>query len=152
MKRSYFTSMRIRKGGSRRAISPVLATVILIAITLIAAVAISGFVFGLMGTYTSVAEVSSSAVGCSGTPEVCTVALQNTGSANVVLAGTCTLSFGGGLHPSTAALLSGNLNAGSQASVSCTSPGSFHAVAGTQITGSIALGNGAEVLFAGTAS
>ena len=38
---------------NRKAISPVLATVILIAITLIAAIAIAGFVFGLFGTFTS---------------------------------------------------------------------------------------------------
>lgn len=37
----------------RRGISPILATVILIAITLIAAVMIAAFVFGLFGTFTT---------------------------------------------------------------------------------------------------
>ena len=46
--------MKIRSG-----ISPILATVILIAITLIAAVAIAGFVFGLFGSFTK-SYVSSS--------------------------------------------------------------------------------------------
>jgi archaeal type IV pilus assembly protein PilA len=51
---------------NRKAISPVLATVILIAITLIAAVAIAGFVFGLFGSFTTSATlaVSSSQVTC----------------------------------------------------------------------------------------
>ncbi|MEM3804287.1 MAG: type IV pilin N-terminal domain-containing protein [Conexivisphaerales archaeon] len=49
---------KARNKGKKRAISPVIATVILIAITLIAAVAIGGFVFGLFGSFTSSAQVS----------------------------------------------------------------------------------------------
>src|SRR5271157_3800001 len=50
----------------RKAISPVLATVILIAITLIAAVAIATFVFGIFGTSASPAtmSISSSSISC----------------------------------------------------------------------------------------
>ena len=44
---------------SRHGISPVLATVILIAITLVAAIAIAGFVFGLFGSFTSAPQVSA---------------------------------------------------------------------------------------------
>ena len=137
---------------SKRAISPVLATVILIAITLIVAVAVGGFVFGLFGTFTSTAQVSAGTVTCSGTPEVCTLVLQNTGTANTVITGVCNLNFNGGSYVGTAALVSGSLKAGSSASVTCTGPASQHATAGTQITGYLALGNGAEVLFAGTAA
>jgi len=135
-----------------KGISPILATVILIAITLIAAIAISGFVFGLFGTFTSTAQVSAGAVACSGTPELCAIALQNIGSANTAITGTCTMNFGGGSYLSTAAMVSGSLKAGSSGVISCTSPGLLHAVAGTQITGYVMLGNGAEVLFAGTAA
>jgi hypothetical protein len=124
----------------------------LIAVTLIAAIAIAGFVFGLMGTFTSTAQVSAGVVTCSGTPEVCTVTLQNTGSANVAITGTCTMAFLGGNYPSAAVLVAGNLHAGSSGTVTCTSPGSLHAVPGTQIVGSVALGNGAQVLFAGLAA
>ncbi|MEM3684998.1 MAG: type IV pilin N-terminal domain-containing protein [Conexivisphaerales archaeon] len=49
---------KARNKGKKKAISPVIATVILIAITLIAAVAIGGFVFGLFGSFTSSAQVS----------------------------------------------------------------------------------------------
>lgn len=45
--------MRVDIPRRRRGVSAVLATVILIAITLVAAVAVAGFLFGLMGTFTS---------------------------------------------------------------------------------------------------
>jgi len=146
--------MNARSRGERgsRAISPVLATVLLIAITLVASIAIAGFVFGLFGTFTSTALVSAGTVSCSGTPEVCTVPLQNTGSGNTAITGVCNLAFNGGWYVGAAVLASGNLHAGNSATVSCTAPGSLHAAAGVPITGSIALGNGAYVLFAGTAA
>jgi len=50
--------LRVGSLRKRKAISPVLATVILIAITLIAAIAVAGFVFGLFGTFTSSATLS----------------------------------------------------------------------------------------------
>ena len=43
---------------SRRAISPIIATVLIIAVTLIAAVAIGGFVFGIFGTSSQAATIS----------------------------------------------------------------------------------------------
>jgi len=54
----------IKNVKHRRAISPVLATVILIAITLIAAIAIAGFVFGLFGTFTSGQNMQLSTQAC----------------------------------------------------------------------------------------
>ena len=48
---------RFRESG-RRAISPIIATVLIIAVTLIAAVAIGGFVFGIFGSTSSSAQVS----------------------------------------------------------------------------------------------
>jgi flagellin-like protein len=50
--------MRIGRRPGRRGISEVLATVILIAITLVAGVAIAGFAFGLFGTLGSSANIS----------------------------------------------------------------------------------------------
>jgi len=141
-----------RQGKSRGAISPVLATVLLIAITLIASTAIAGFVFGLFGTFTSTAQVSAGTVSCSKTPEVCVVPLQNTGSGNTAITGVCNLAFAGGPYVGVAVLTSGSLQAGGSGLVSCTAPGSAHAAAGSEVTGSITLGNGAYVLFAGTAA
>ena len=144
--------MKFQEHGARKAISPVLATVLLIAITLIAAVGVGGFVFGLFGTFTSTAEVSAGVVTCSGTPEVCTMVLQNTGSGNTAITGVCNMNFAGGSYASNAAMVSGSLNSGSSGKVTCTGPGPQHATAGTEVTGYVTLGNGAEVLFAGTAA
>jgi len=144
--------MELLRHRCKKGISPVLATVLLIAITLIVAVAVGGFVFGLFGTFTTTAQVSAGTVACSGTPEVCTISLQNIGTGNTATTGSCILNFGGGNYASAAAVVSGSLKAGSSATVTCTAPAPQHATAGTQITGSVALGNGAEVLFAGTAA
>ena len=135
----------------KKAISPVLATVILIAITLIAAIAISGFVFGLFGTYTNTAKVEAISYSCSGTPEVCTIGLENIGTANTALSGTCTLTFGGTSYAGVAAITSGSLNGGSSAVTTCTGPAGSHATAGSQVVGSILLTNGADVLFSAVA-
>ena len=137
----------------RTAVSPVLATVVLIAITLIAAIAIGGFVFGLMGTFTNTAVVSVyTVINCSGNVEACTLVLTNSGTGNSALTGTCQLTFGGGRYTGTAALISGSLNGGSKALVLCLSNALPVAAAGTQITGSVSIENGAEVFFAAIAS
>jgi len=135
----------------RKAISPILATVILIAITLIASIAIGGFVFGLFGTYTNNAKVEAVSYACSGTPEVCTVGLQNIGTANTSLSGSCTLAFGGASYNGVAVITSGSLNGGSSAVSTCTGPAASHAAVGTQVVGSILTANGANVLFSASA-
>ena len=141
-----------RYEARRKAISPILATVILIAITLIAAIAISGFVFGLFGTYTNTAKVEAVSYSCSGTPEVCTIGLENIGTANTSLSGSCTLTFGGASYNGVAAVSSGSLNGGSSAVTTCTGPAGSHAAVGSQVVGSILLNNGADVLFSANAS
>ena len=78
----------------RKAISPVIATVILIAITLIAAIAIAGFVFGLFGSFTSNAQVTATATCVAGTAQPCTVYLSNTGTANTNVL-SASITFGG---------------------------------------------------------
>src|SRR5271154_4650843 len=56
---SVSSTMKIRNGkyAQRKAISPIIATVLIIAVTLIAAVAIGGFVFGIFGSASSSAQV-----------------------------------------------------------------------------------------------
>jgi len=145
--------MRIVPPSKRKGISPVLATVILIAITLIAAIAVAGFVFGLFGTFTSTARVSASVTNCSGTPEVCTIILTNTGNANLANPTVCSLTFGGSATTGTFAVASGNLNSGSSAQGTCTdNTATAHAASGTQVTGSVILANGGNALFSATAS
>ena len=144
--------MKVTERNTRmRGISPVLATVILIAITLIAAIAISGFVFGLFGTYTNTAKVEAISYSCTGTPVVCTVGLQNIGTANTALFGSCSLTFAGTTYSGTAVVTSGSLNGGNTAVVTCTGPAGSHASGGSQVVGSILLTNGANVLFSANA-
>jgi flagellin-like protein len=144
---------------NRKAISPVLATVILIAITLIAAVAIAGFVFGLFGTFTSTARVQASVTSCvihgaaPGTGEDCNLVLTNSGNANVSPTGQCSVTYGGHTWSGTTATTA--LTAGTSGTYVCTSSGGatqVGATAGSQITGSVILGNGGNALFSATAS
>jgi len=139
----------------RKAISPVLATVILIAITLIAAIAIAGFVFGLFGTFTKTATVVGSTVSCTdATPGVCTVVLSNTGNANTATSGSCTESYGGRTWSGTLGATGGTITAGGPGvAATCTvaaPPATAALVAGELVSGSVALTNGGSVLFSGT--
>jgi len=153
--------MRINSPKRRRAISPVLATVILIAITLIAAIAIAGFVFGLFGTFTSTARVQASATNCSwnGANEVCTLILTNSGNANTATTGSCQLSYGGAaksgessnVNPPVAAVVQA-VNAGTPVTTYCMALTGLAAGAGAQVTGSLVLANGGNALFSASAS
>jgi len=142
--------------GKRKAISPVLATVILIAITLIAAIAIAGFVFGLFGSFTKTAQVSGSVTSCVWTSphEVCTLSLINSGSSNTV-ANSCTMTYGGVTATGTVAAVSPSttltLTAGTTSYISCTG-GAAAAGAGNTVTGAVATANGGSVPFTGQAT
>jgi len=149
--------------GKRKAISPVLATVILIAITLIAAIAIAGFVFGLFGSFTSSAQVSGQVTSClaynaaggGGAPgthannNVCTITLTNIGTSNVVVTGG-SVQIGGTAVACNGALVLPTVGASNTASFVC-----LQAVAtasqtvGSQAVGAVTLSNGATVAFSG---
>jgi flagellin-like protein len=142
--------MKITNAQKRKAISPVIATVILIAITLIAAIAIAGFVFGLFGSFTSTAQVLVSSASCTAAvPAVCTLTLSNSGTANTaVVASTFTLTYGGVKYGGSCAA-GVVITAGTAAPVSCSVTGAT-AVSGEQFTGSLGLSNGGVVSFSGT--
>lgn len=143
--------MQIVKKGNRKAISPVLATVILIAITLIAAIAIAGFVFGLFGSFTTSAQVSAQTVSCTGgAPLVCSVRLSNTGTsntANILDAASITYS---GITRTTVVSAVVTITAGTVQTVSLSFTGAPAGTSGSQFSGSIPLTNGASVPFTGT--
>jgi len=149
--------MRINSAKRRRAISPVLATVILIAITLIAAIAIAGFVFGLFGTFTSTARVQASVTSCSWTSpsETCNLILTNTGNANTFATASCSITTKGatttGAYAFAAPSTSLSVPSAGTNTGTCTAtigdPG-----AGVQITGSVILANGGNALFSATSS
>ncbi|MEM3186087.1 MAG: type IV pilin N-terminal domain-containing protein [Conexivisphaerales archaeon] len=165
---------KARNKGKKRAISPVIATVILIAITLIAAVAIGGFVFGLFGSFTKNAQVT--VIGVSASSGTSTTAkalcypstsksLSGSGAdfINVTLTNTGTgatnvtsisVTFGGQTY--TDATLSGSCFIGASGSNNSTLTVSFTPGAssnpGEQFTGTVSLANGAELPFTGTFS
>ncbi|MDA4126282.1 MAG: type IV pilin [Thaumarchaeota archaeon] len=138
---------KIRK-KNRKAISPVLATVILIAITLIAAIAIAGFVFGLFGSFTSSAQVSAQVTSCSVAAHICTVTLTNSGTSNTVVS-ACSLQDQGvsavGALGGTTAVPAGQTTTGFTCSIAL-----VHSSVGSQAVGSFSTTNGATVPFTGT--
>jgi len=148
--------MRINTNKRRRAISPILATVILIAITLIAAIAIAGFVFGLFSGFTSTARVtviSTSLVhGALAAGPTGSIAVQNTGTSNTN-ANSMTLTWGGSTCSPGMAVTA--VTAG-VASVTLTITGvgtcaamNSASITGEAFTGSVALANGGQVPFSG---
>ena len=141
-------TMNVEKFRKRKAISPILATVILIAITLIAAVAIAGFVFGLFGSFTSSAQVSVSVSTCTGTKSHldCTFVARNTGSGSTSITGM-TATYGATVSPAT--FTAQQVAAGGTATFSASFPVTG-LTAGTMVTGGAALANGGTAQWSGT--
>ncbi|HEV2138966.1 MAG TPA: archaellin/type IV pilin N-terminal domain-containing protein [Nitrososphaerales archaeon] len=145
--------MTLRISKNRKAISPVLATVILIAITLIAAIAIAGFVFGLFGSFTSSAQVSAQVQTCAAGTGVCTVKLTNTGTSNVAETG-CFVRLSGvntaGVvtFAVTVPATTATVPASASGTYICTPPATAQ-TAGSQAIGSFTMSNGASVPFSG---
>jgi len=144
--------MNINSARRRKAISPVLATVILIAITLIAAIAIAGFVFGLFGSFTSTARVSFVYASLKGAGAAPTgfVNFQNTGTSNVN-GNSMTLTYGGqtcNAGITAAAITAGAAPASFTIGATCTTA----AASGEAFVGSLALSNGGQIPFSGVFS
>jgi len=167
--------MRPRSGayGQRKAISPIIATVLIIAVTLIAAVAIGGFVFGIFGSASSSAQVQVTGqnlvaadllVGNAAAAPTCSIAgaaddltLTNTGTAATTVTGV-TITWAGAVNSfsivactSAAAGNAGALSNGNPINILFTATNhlSADAVTGQTYTGTVALGNGAVLLFSG---
>jgi flagellin-like protein len=72
----------LRAGMGKRAISPIVSTILIVAATLIAAVAIIGFVFGVFGSTAGTANIAVTSVflKSSGTGSVGSITLFNTGT------------------------------------------------------------------------
>jgi len=136
------------KKQKKKGISPVLATVILIAITLIAAIAIAGFVFGLFGSFTSSAQVTAQVVGCSTQINtVCTINLINSGTSNTNTVGS-SLTWGGTVH-SGDTCLGVKLTAGTTTPATCTITNAAAPGSGVAFSGEVSMANGASVPFTG---
>jgi hypothetical protein len=144
-----------------------LATVILIAITLIAAIAIAGFVFGLFGTFTSSATLQLSVVACvhgnagnAAGAGYCNLAITNTGGASGSVTG-CSLygttgvsgTVVGGVPPVTAATIPIPAGTTSSTAVHVYCAGAAVAItSGAAVTGSLVVASGAPLAFSAIAS
>lgn len=145
----------------RKAISPIIATLTLVAVTLVAAVAIGGFVFGVFSSQTSTAQVSvtfaqitSAAgngtltiqVGGSATDPVGTIRLVNSGTSSIGISGL-SLNYGGS---SSYAEASGATVAAGSTQIIYIMSLKTTPTSGQQFTGAVVLSNGAQVPFVGT--
>lgn len=152
------------RGPSRRGISPIVATVLIIAITLVASVAVGGFTYGIFGSSANTAQVSvdassvPAAVGlgatlvyCSGGSEVGAavsgyLALYNSGTA-ATTATSLVFNYDGA---AISTQLSGPCTIAPESTdyvIIISLP--YQTSVGVQYGGYVSTSNGAEVLFAG---
>ena len=128
----------------RRAVSPVLAELNLLFVSLIAGAAVAGFVVQLMDGSLHPAEVSVGTASCrSGDVETCVLTLTNVGASSVQVTSCAIGSQNGNLNASGGA----TVPAGGSATVSCSLGGPSGAV-DSSLTGWVSLTNGARVYFA----
>jgi flagellin-like protein len=156
----------------KRAISPIIATVLIIAVTLIAAVAIGGFVFGIFGSASATANVqvtgaSSPATDftnvapytttftCSPTTQTpAYFTLTNTGTASATVTGI-TITWAGASNVFTPAAAcsvgaAGSPTATQYLSVGATAKLTVGAISGQTYSVTVTLSNGASILYTGT--
>ena len=167
-------AMKILSGkfGQRRAISPIIATVLIIAVTLIAAVAIGGFVFGIFGTSSQAAQISVTGTtldvagfgtGTAGTvtcvttgPTAPYLTLTNTGTASSSITSvTISWANANNAYQLTAATTCAIGAAGSTSAITyaefvATPKVSTAPIGGQSYSGTVTLSNGAQLLFTGT--
>jgi flagellin-like protein len=92
--------MDLRRKTRKKAVSPVIATIMLLAVTLIAGVFLAGFTFQVMGSFTTFPLVSANVESCSGSPVVCGILLRNSGSGSTAATGCSFGTTGGDLYNS----------------------------------------------------
>jgi len=149
----------------RRAISPVIAEVFLMAVTLIAALAVGSFAMGILGSYASSPEISASATGVpaamaagsratvSSSSGGCVIGascgqlgLTNIGTSSAV-ADTVVMTYGGNTYTST--LPAGvDVSAGATVYMYITALPTGARV-GEMFTGYVVTSNGVSALFTG---
>jgi len=155
--------MKINSPRRRKAISPVLATVILIAITLIAAIAIAGFVFGLFGTFTSGQNLQLVGSACAHTlggakvfgtatahADSCVLALTNTGGASASITGCSIYGTSQTLQGSPKVVAAG-ITSAAPVVVECTlAAGTL--TPGAAVSGSLVVASGSPLAFSAISS
>jgi len=140
--------MEIPGGKKRVGLAAIVVEFVLIAVTLIAAIILGGFVFGTIGIYVPPAEVAAQVNICTHNGNVldCVLTLANQGTKGVSTVGVCTLDAGQGSFNGTV-VGGGQVPAGGVLNeVSCSGT-SGNMTSNALITGSISLTDGAMAYF-----
>jgi hypothetical protein len=127
----------------RRGIASIVVDLFLVIASLVASLALSGFYFGALGSFSHPAEVAASAASCSSAGEnvTCSVNLVNVGSGVTSTSTVCNLSGASGQVTSA-----GIIPAGGSRIVGCKVIGGAVS-SGAIISGAIPLVNGGAVYF-----
>jgi flagellin-like protein len=153
----------------RKAVSPILATMLVVVITLVASVAVGGFIFGTIGQSQNIAKVTvagsslaaadfrtsgtTSTFTCSVTSSPAGLSLTNSGSAAVTVIGVSITWAGAGNAFSLSGPCSVDAAGGPGATQYLvfphTSVVTTDAVVGQTYTGTVAMSTGARLLFTG---
>jgi len=133
----------------RRAVSSLVAEIVLIAVLLIATVIFASFTFGLFSFYLSPAEVAIAGTSCytGGNSTTCQLTLTNVGSGIAWTTGSCSMTAGAKLSGDVVG--GGSVPAGGSLSVLCVAYG-VDLNQGAQVSGVLALTNGGTAFFTGT--
>jgi len=160
----------VRDSNGRRGVESVLATVMIVTVTLVASIAVAGFIYGTLdqsqnaslvaitGTFLKGADFqaggTTTAFSCAGSAGGSWISLSNSGTAGSFVRGvTITWAGGGSTFTPTGSCAVGP--AGSPAATvflvfPTTMKLGADAMAGQTFTGSVSLSNGAQVQFAGS--
>ena len=129
-------------GKAKKGISPVIATIILIAITIVIAIAVAAWVFGLFKSYTGGPAVTINAAqsSCSGSSGTCTLVVSNQGGNSVSIVGAT-------VNGQTWSVIGGTVtvSAGTQTNVAISPPASGVITAGQTLTITLQLNTGSTV-------
>ena len=130
--------------------SELVVEIIIIGVVLIASVMVGGFTFGIFSFYLRPAEVTAGGATCSATANMttCQLTLSNEGPTNTSTTGVCSMSAGTEMIGSVVG--GGTVPAGGSLSdVECVAHGG-NITTGSQVSGALALTNGAVAFFVGT--
>jgi flagellin-like protein len=142
--------MRARSSRARRGVSPVLATLVLMSITISVGAAVAGYSFTLFGHLQTTANVEVVRVTCSVSASDCVLVLRNVGNGVAVVPGP----FGCTLYGTTqASSVNGGTGAvgippGQDTGMTCqfnTLPQT--AIPGIHVSGTITISNGMQIPF-----
>ena len=151
------TEMNVHVPKARRSgVSDIVATVLIVAATLIAFTAVAGYVFGIFGSSTATANVSISSTSFSASGSSGTLTLANTGTTtvNTLTTNAVTLSYGGktcslSISPVVTVVSSSTASFAISYAAAGNPCAGDPATAGQRFTGTVAMGNGESVQLSG---